>query len=584
MRHYSDTLSLHPLVKEVRNYTKQKARADLFAAVSVAFLSIPQALAYSIVAGVPPAAGIIAMVLGTIIAALLGSSRHLVVGPNNASSLLVQAAGAEIFQKLYTGTGLARVPFSLELLMVLTFFIGATQLLAAVFRLGRLIQFVSHSVVVGYLVGTACVLTVGQLFPFTGIICPEGLETLYEKVVYWLWHLGSADLLTVAIGLVSLLLLLLFRRVGKILPPALSMLSLVACFVALFNFRRFENLSLLSWSSEGIVPVFGFPNIDFRLLNILLPISFAIALIGMLEANAIGKAIAATTGQRLNKNQEIFALGLANVVLSFFGALPCSGSSSRSALNLQQGAQTRFSGVFSGIFVGGIVFFFGSVIQYIPCASLAALLIATAVRMIDFSQVTLCFRATRSDATVLAVTFLSCFFFSLPLAFYMGVALSLILYLRKAAIPRVAEYTYDEMTKEFHPASDAERKTPHPFRIINAEGELFFGSMDLFQSTLRAIAEDDVTTKVIILRLKHVHDVDATTALALRQLKAYLDKSQRHLIVCSVPSHVLELLENAHLTETLGAKNIIPYDDHAPHAVLEKAIARAREILASLAI
>jgi SulP family sulfate permease len=299
----------------------------------------------------------------------------------------------------------------------------------------------------------------------------------------------------------------------------------------------------------------------------------------MLEANTIGKSIAVTTGQRLNKNQEVFALGCANFFLCFFHAIPCSGSASRTVVNVQHGAQTRFAAIFSGIIVAAIVFFLGNVFQYVPLASLAALLIATAFRMIDYSQFKLCIRSTRSDALVLFVTFFSCIFFSLPLAFYMGVALSIILFLRKAAMPRVSEVIFNEHTGEFRPASEEERKTPHPIRIINVEGELFFGAVDLFQHTLRAIAEDDVTTKAIVLRLKHVHDLDATTALALKQLKNYLDQSHRHLVVCSIPEHVVELLENAHLTKVLGPNNIIPLDHGAPHTVLGKAVSRARKLI-----
>lgn len=248
-------------------------------------------------------------------------------------------------------------------------------------------------------------------------------------------------------------------------------------------------------------------------------------------------------------------------------------------MNVEIGAATRFAAFYSGLIVVVLVFCLGPMISMIPKASLAALLIAAAFRIVDLSQVRLCWKATRSDALVLVVTFLSCLFFSLPLAFYMGVALSIILYLRKAATPRVVEYIYHESTGEIRQATEEAKLFPYAIRLINVEGELFFGATDLFQYALRAIAEDDIATRVILLRLKHVHDLDATTALALRQLKDYLQQSGRSLVICSVPPHVLELLENVGLIDDLGRDNVILFDSRAPHAWLEQSLQRARYLL-----
>lgn len=578
-----DAISLGVLVKDAEGYTFQKARCDLSAALSVALLSIPQALAYSLVVGVPPIAGIISMVLGTSIAALLSSSSHLVIGPNNATCLLIQAGAMEIFHKFYAGgADLSRGCVTLELITMMTLLIGIAQLIASLFTLGRLIQFVSHAVVVGYIAGTAVAISVGQLFPFTGITCPDTLDTLYQKMSYWLLHIPEAHFATPVIGILSLLLIIMMRRLQLRFPSSLAMLSLMTALVALFSpgagqGRGVELLGCGDVSSFSFS--FRLPLIEFRLLNSLLPIAFAIALIGILEAHSIAKTIAASTGQRLTGNQDVFALGCSNFFLSFFGGLPCSGSATRSSLNVESGAKTRFAAFYSGAIVLSLVVCLGPLITYVPRASLAALLIATAARLINMTHIHLCLRATRSDALVLIVTFLSCIFFSLSLAFYMGIALSIILYLQKAATPKVIEYIYQETTGEVHQAGEEEKKLPHAIRLINVEGELFFGAMDLFQYTLRAIAEDDLTTKVIMLRLKHVHDLDATTALGLRQLKDFLRQSGRYLIVCSVPPHVLELLENVDLIDYLGRDNVIAFDTTAPSAWLERSLARARSLL-----
>ena len=577
----NDRLSFEPMARDVERYSFAKLKSDLSSAVSVALLSLPQALAYSVVAGVPPIAGVISVVLGTFIAALLSSSSHLVIGPNNATSLLVQAAAVELSRS----AGVLGDVGTVQMIGVLSLLIGLFQLLAAFFKLGRLIQFVSYSVVVGYIAGTATAIGVGQLFPLTGVICPSGVETLYQKARFWLFHLHQAHIPTVAVGFSSFALCMLLRKCRVRVPVMLTMLVIMTSVVTFFGIaasvdEHGYSLALLNCGDlRSAVIAFDAPLFDVKLLNALFPVAFAIALIGMMEANAIAKSVAVTTGQRLSANQEVLALGSANFFLSFLGALPCSGSASRTAVNVESGARTRFSAIAGALLVAIFAFCLSGLIQYIPRASLAALLMATAIKLLDIRQIQFCCSTTKSDAFVLVATFLFCIFFSLPLALYMGVFLSIILYLRKAAIPHVSEYIYEESIKKFRPATEKERKVSRSIRVINVEGELFFGAVDLFQHTLRAMAKDDRGTKVIILRLKHVHDLDVTAALALKQLKDYLHRHDQHFIVCSVPQSIFAFLERSRITSYLGKENIIVADDHSPHSDLSKAFARARDIL-----
>ena len=575
----ADELSLEPLILDAKRYSWGKARKDLMAALSVALLSVPQALAYSLVVGLPPMTAIVSMTLGTVIAALLGSSSHLIIGPNNAACLLVQTAVVEAFQHLPGGPDLlTKDAMSMTIVAVMTLLIGAIQLLASIFSLGRLIQFVSHAVIVGYVAGAATAIMAGQLFPLTGLSCPDGAESVLQKLIAFIAHASDVHILTLGVGLVSIAILIYLRRSHWRVPHPLVMLSLTTILVAVLGLGG--PVQLLG-CGEVFLPSFSLqpPSFDVRLLNSLLPVAFAIALIGILEAHAIAKTAAVKTGQRVWGNQEAFALGCSNFFLSFFGGLPCSGSATRTLINVEGGAATRFSAFFSGCFVAAIFWSLGPVITFVPRSSLAALLIVTAARLIDMTQMRFCWRATKSDAAVLAITYLSCLFFSLPLAFYIGIASSIILYLQKASAPRVVECIYDEATGEIHRALEDEKKTPRAIRVINVEGELFFGATDLFQQTLRAIAQDDKTTKVIVLRLKHVHDLDATAALALRQLKDYLRQNGCHLVVYSIPSHVYELLENSHLVEHLGRENVILFDPVDPHSSLTRSLSRARSLL-----
>lgn len=649
---YPDELTLDYLKKDIRKTTLSSLKDDIRAGFSVALLSIPQAIAYSVAAGVPPIAGLLSTIFGTLIAALLGASRHLIIGPNNATVVLVQTAACEIFASMYASSSdpELRGMVMLELMAILTMLIGLAQIIASIFKFGRILQFVSHSVVVGYIAGSALAITVDQLFIATGMTCPDSLETLSQKIFFLATHLKGAHSWTVILALSSLGFLFFFRgsHIAKKVPPALLMLFVAGAAVWTLDLPHKKDrfgrsialagggTSLNIWAGDdapvqksrflskvpsrieiskddalspvthevrgdgnidAVDPKLGVddgvsdaaknsdeatafnPLFDFKLLNALVPVAFAIAFIGMLETNSIAKSIAVKSGQRLTTSQEIFALGCSNFFISFLSALPCSGSMSRTILNYDSGAKTRFSGVFSAFFVALIVGMVGWSISYLPQASLAAILLANTPRMVDMHQLMLCFRTTRSDALVLFTTFFSCIFFSLHTAFYMGVMLSIVLYLRKAATPRVVEYQYCEETNEVKTMSEEERQKPHEVRIINVEGELFFGAVDLFQYALRAMAEDDRTTKVIILRLKHVRDLDATAALALKQLKEYLTRKGRQLIVASIPQHVVRFFEKSSLMELLGQDNVIPFDENTPHSSLEKALDRARAII-----
>jgi SulP family sulfate permease len=501
--------------------------------------------------------------------------------------LLVQAATLSIIYGYYQ-----HVPremgqvVMLQIMAGLVLLIGVFQILAGVFKLGRVIQFVSQSVIIGYIAGAAFALTTDQLFPFLGIARPENSESLFQKLSFLFRNLGSLHIPTVTIGILSLAMLITLRKIKLVIPTALTMLVIITAMVYFFDLEKIDDetgrsLEIIGemWQGEEMISSLQMPLLEVRVLDTLVPIAFAIALFSMMETTSIAKTIAASSGQRLQVNQELFGLGFANFIISFFGALPCSGSISRSQMNYESGGQTRFSAVFSAISVAIFALFLGNLVKYVPLCALSALIVATAVRAIDKKQLILCFKATHSDAFVLIMTFLSCVFFTLHVAFYIGVALSIVLYLRKAAIPEVVEYSFNEKTAELRPVAEGDQPIKTKVRIINIEGELFFGAVDIFQSALRTIAEDDEDTSVYILRLKHVRDMDATAALALRQLCDYLRKKNRHLVIASIPQSIYSVLENANLVSYIGKENLFLFDEQHPYQSIEKALVRSRQLV-----
>lgn len=579
IRRNDDSVSLFTLLEECEGYTVSSLRQDILAAFTVAMLALPQSMAYSLVANLPPSVGLFSAIFATIFAAGFGSSKHLVVGPSNAIAILIQAACAEVLHVHYREVvGIERNILSIHIVTQLSFVTGILQILAGTLRLGRLTQFVSRSVVVGYLFGVALFVMIHQMIYFLGIPRPLGHETLYAKLWFTLKHLHMIHYPTLVVGIFSIFSLIFVGKKYPRLPNALIMLFLVGSLVHILGLSPQDVKGVFEQEFEekllkvSLVQDFGqvhltqprlyTPFFDMRIMSDLLPFSFAIALLGILEASSISKSIAAKTGQRLSINQEILGLGIGNFFSSFFAAMPSSGSPSRSTLNYASGAETRFSSIFSGLFVGAIVFVLGPFVTHIPLAALAALLLLTAFRMIDIGQIKLCLRATRGDAAVMVTTVLSCLFFTLDISFYIGIVLSIVLYLREASSPYLVEFAYDSQGRKVL-EDKKEVFYTSPIRVINVEGELFFGAADIFQEALKTVA-DNKNVRVIILHVKNAHHIDATACWAFEQLSDYLSKTGRFLVASGLRRQVWKALCQSKLTAKIGKDNLFLFEDQEP--------------------
>lgn len=596
---HHDEISLTCFKKDFERYSWSSLRSDLIAGLSVAMLTVPQAMAYALVAGLPVSTGIYASIFSAIIVALFGSSRHLVVGPSNAIAILIQGGVSGILFTYYRDvTGVEREEIVWQILTQLLLLVGLIQMLAAFLKLGRLTHFVSHTVIVAYVAGVALALVINQLFPLLGMTVPVDVASLYERSLYIVTHLNEMHWPTALIGIVCIFFLLGLRRIDRKMPAGAIMLAVVAIiayFLGYFyNYFLVNDYQFLDWTkvdsvtqnillvgdtrADGLIPQFDWPHFNPGIMNNLLPVAFAIALLSVMEATSASKSIAASSGQHLSTNQEIFGLGLGNMFSAFIGAMPVSGSPSRSSLSFENGGKTRLAAIFNSLSVWMILFAFGFLIRHIPVAAFAALLIVSSSHIVNFKQLFLCLKATRSDALVLTLTLLACLFLSLDIAFYIGVVMSITLYLKKAAIPQLVEFTVDE-AGVLHSVDHAHQHEPRQIRFIKVEGELFFGAADLFQSTLKAITEDDNTTRVIILQLKNARDIDATACLALQQLYFYLKKSGRHLIGCGITHQIWDVLSDSGMVELMDKSNLFIFDERHPQLSVQKAFLRANDLL-----
>lgn len=581
----AETFSFEALREEIGKISKSTLKADLMAGLQVALLTLPQALAYSLVAGLPLSCGLFAAIFSPLIAILFSSSRTLIAGPVNTIAIMIQMSIADIlFTSFRDLSGGEREMLAVQLVIQLAFMVGFFQVMISLFKLGRLTQFISYAVVLGYLGGSLNAVVINQLYPFLGLTPDKEAVSLFDKLVDVITHFKGFDPITAGVGLVSFLSIIFLKRVNRKLPAAL----ITICFatIAIYFFQEvvmndhFDAVKLVGTSSErtSLVPEIYFPWLDFKMMNQLLPISFAIALLAMLETSCTSKLIAAKTKEKISVNQEIFSIGMGNIVSSLVGAMPISVSPTRSGLNADMGARTRMAGVFNVLFVAMLISLFAFFVNSIPIATLSALIIITVFGLVNFRHCLICLKATKGDRWVLICTFLSCLFFSLDIAFYIGVSLSITMYLKKAAVPQVVEYSVQE-NGELKAINIHTQFQSKPVRVIKVEGELFFASAEVFENTLKAITDEDAGTKVIILQVKNARDIDATTCLTLIELNESLKKQGCHLLIAGLTHPVWDVLSYSGAVDNIGKDNLFLFDEKHPHRYLQKALEKANLLL-----
>ena len=573
----SQNFSLKEVREELKETSFFSVKCDLFAGLQVALLSLPQALSYALIAGLPLSAGIFASVFSSAVAIFFSSSRYLIGGPVNTISIMLQTFLADMMFSQYQNATLDERQWgALMITAQISFLVALFQLLAAVLKLGKLTQFVSQPVVRGYMAGSMFAVMFAQLFIFFGLPKGYGGATLFLKAKAFFTHTHHIHWPTTLIGLFSLSLFLLLRRIDKRLPSGLITLFFSTSLLFLFNeFSPFmKNVAIMADGIDfvSIIPSFTFPDIDFSNVNQLVPISFAIALLSLVETTTTAKMMSTQTGQPASANREILSIGMGNLVSAFVGAMPIALSPLRSTLNQVSGAKTRLSGFFSTFFIALFVTLFAFVLNYVPLTTLSAMILVTAIYLINVKETLVCLKATPQDRFVLIATFLSCIFFSLDVAFYIGVVLSITSYLRKAAEPKLQEYRVRD-TGELLSMKHLPENEPKVIRVIKVEGELFFGATTVFESSLKSFAKDNLT-KVIILQLKNARDIDASTCITLLDLADSLKTAGCHFLIAGIALAEWEVLSISGVVERLGKENL--FDDLSPNHYMKKAFQRAK--------
>lgn len=567
-------LLMPPILKELRSYDRCKLRADAIAAATVAMVSIPQAMGFALLAGLPPQMVLGCVVVGGFVAAIFFSSRYVVFGPSNSLSLLL----ASTFVAL-RGSTLGPA----ELAVLLAFLIGSCQIAAGLMRFGHTTQFISRSVVIGYSAAIGVLLVFSQAHHLLGVNRVSG-NSFWDAPIQTVEQLihGSINPWPIGIAAAAFLFFMLVRRLRPQWPDALLGLILFSLLDWWLDLSIFGVSNLGQTSAiQSTLPDFSGIPITLRELTTLRDLvvpSAAIALLGMLESASIAKNYGTRSGEDVDTNRDLVAMGLGNLVSGMFASMPGSASFARSAANYQSHARTQIAGLLSSVIVLAVVLILAPLVNHLPVPVLAAALIRVGWNLIDREQIRIAARSTRSDALALFGTFTSALLLPLDIAIYVGVVLALLLALRKASTPTLSEYVFNSGGHLAERTLTGGAREHPQIAIIHVEGELFFGAADLFQSHVRRQMEQE-NLQVVILRLKNARHLDATTIFALSALIDYVRSTNRHLLVSGVHGDALRVLKNSGVLRHLGVENVFPAELN-PNLATRKALLRAQELLA----
>lgn len=539
-------------------------RADVLAALTVAVLTVPQALAYAVIAGVPPAMGLYAATVPTVVGSLFRSSRHVITGPSNALSLLTAAVIGEL---TVVEPATAAVALCLG--------VGLWQLIFGALRLGALVDYISRPVVQGYITGAAVLILATQLSLLTATDVPPG--ALPVRLAAWLSTLGQAHAPTVALSASTIVLVLALRRFAPRWPALLIALAagLVASVALSLATRGVATIADAGAIPRALPPL-SLP--DASLALALWPGALACTVLSLVESTSVARDIASRTGQRLDSSTEFFGQGMANLAGAFFSAYPTSGSLGRSAVNERVGARSRLSGALSGVVMIGVLLLLAPLLDHVPLSVLAGMVVVVAFDLIDLPALGATLRAGRADAAALVVTVLGTWTLRLDLAIGLGVAISLMLFLHRARLLVVSELAVDRAgrLRELPPGATPERGTCEAVRVLHVEGTLFFGASGELRAAMEAALQEP-ELRVLLLRLKRTRGLDATTAAVLAETAERARAHGQTLLLAGLRPAALGVLQRTGASARVGEDNIFPTEPAWLLAV-RRAMARASEL------
>ena len=500
---------LIPILEWLPNYNSSRLKGDFIAGITVSIILIPQGIAYALIAGLPPIYGLYCALVPQLVYAIFGSSRQVAIGPVAMDSLIV-ATGVSTL-------ALAGSDSYIAIAILLAFMVGSIQFLLGVFRLGFIVNFLSKPVISGFTSAVALTIGINQFRNLFGVDFVQSDQIQYVLEDIW-FNIIDFNVHTTVIGLISVGVIILLRKINKKIPNALLVVVVGILTIRYFG-DEFSDVAIVKDIPSGL-PSFSFPEMDISQMRELLPIALTLVMVGYLETISIGKSLEAKQDEyKLRPNQELIALGLSNIIGSWFKAYPSTSSFSRSAINQESGATTGMASLVSVVMVLLTLLFLTPLFYHLPKTVLAAIIIVAVFGLVNVKEAIFLWKANNLDFWLLIITFFSTLLFGIEYGIMIGVGLSLIILIFRTSRPYVAE-----LGKV--PDSDFYRNRERFNEVIlddevlvfRFDAQLFYANSSYFIETLELMVEEKgPRLKLIVLDAESINRVDSTGVEMLKE-------------------------------------------------------------------
>jgi len=538
---------LFPFLQWFPMLQRSTVKADLIAGLTGAIVVLPQGVAFASIAGMPPEYGLYAAIVPAIIAALFGSSWHLISGPTTAASLVM-------FSTL-SAFALPESPDYIRLALTLTFMVGIMQLLMGFAKLGTLVNFISHSVIIGFTAGAAILIASSQAKTFFGLDMPGGLHP-HEVLINILTHTVDINIYTTTVAVVTLISGILAKQFLPRFPYMILAMVVGSTCALLLNYLFGQDVTNITTvgALKGNIPPLSSPDFSLTTIKQLAPAVLAICLLALTEAVSISRSIAMRSGQHIDSNQEFIGQGLSNMFGSFFSAYVATGSFNRSGVNFEAGAKTPLAAIIAAIMLVIILTFVAPYAVYLPKAAMAGILMLVAWGLIDFFHIKKIIKTDRSESAILLITFISTLILELEFAIILGVVLSLVIYLSKTSRPRIYSRIPDSSLAKRKFSSNPNLDECPQLKLLRIDGSLFFGATNYVAEYLQDLSRKVSQQKHLLILAQGINFVDIAGAELLAKEAKNRENIGGGLYMYRVKPGACEILKHGFVDE-IGENN-----------------------------
>ena len=529
------------LIDSIKNYNQTLFLKDLMAGIIVGIVALPLAIAFGIASGVSPERGLITAIIGGFLISFFGGSKVQIGGPTGAFIVIVYG----IVEK-YGTSGL----------IVATIMAGIMLFVMGALKWGSIIKFMPYPIVVGFTSGIALTIFSTQIKDLFGLTIEKVPGDFIEKWGVYFQSFNTTNWLALTLGVISIALIFLWPKVSRKIPG--SLVAIVLITMVVYYLREYMGITGIEtigdrFSIQATLPSPNAPEINMDLIRTLFPAAFTIAMLGAIESLLSAMVADGVIGDRHNSNTELMAQGLANIVVPFFGGIPCTGAIARTMTNINNGGRTPIAGIVHAVVLLLILLFLGPLTKFIPMACLAGVLVVVSYNMSEWRQFKALLKMPKSDISVLLITFFLTVLFDLTIAIEVGLILAVVMFMRRIMETSSVDVIDEEMKLDVYSESDEKLNIPNGVAVYEVNGPFFFGVANKFEEQMDLLGEHP---KVRIIRMRKVPFIDSTGVRNLKNLCMAAKREGIITVLSGVNPKVHDVLEKSNFNDLLGQENI----------------------------